>query len=46
MKVISPENVIYTLNLSLEGREDEINLRAARKYFYKELFYGMKPSDN
>ena len=45
MKVISRENVVYTLNLSPEERKDEMNVRAAKKCFYK-LFYGMVLSEN
>lgn len=46
MKVISGENIVYTLNLSLEEREDGMNSRGAKKYFYKKLFYGLKLNEN
>ena len=46
MKVISRENVVYTLNLSPKERKDEMNVRAAKKFFYKKLFYEMVLSEN
>ena len=46
MKVISRENVVYTLNLSPKGRKDEMNVRAAKKFFYKKLFYEMVLNEN
>ena len=44
MKVISPENVIYTL--VSWGRGNEIESRTAKKYFYMKFFYGMKLNEN